>query len=174
MANSDSVNYPKHFYVPVSQISFGFCVFFLNQVTEWLPFLRTCQSGFHFPLSSVTGILQWAALSSLPQRDVRTPSVVAERCGLASTSPSGPPFGKWCSTSMVIFKLTVHRLHEVPLFQSVSSLCAGFLRSFGHSILQSPACNRVHVWGLGFQKHWRTTEAPNRLSTSEIYKGNQR
>ncbi len=42
----------------------------------------------------VTGTPQWAARSSLPQRDVQTRSVVAERCGLASTSLSGLLFGK--------------------------------------------------------------------------------
>lgn len=45
-------------------------------------------------LFSLTGTPQWAARSSLPQRVAQTPSVVAERCGLASTSLSGLPYGK--------------------------------------------------------------------------------
>lgn len=80
-----------------------------NQFVESLLFLKHINP---VPLSSVTGTPRWAALSSLPQKAVRTPLVVAERCGLASTSLSGLLFGKWCSTSMVILTWIVRTLLE--------------------------------------------------------------
>lgn len=57
---------------------------------------------------------------------------------------------------------------------SLTPTCHVSFCSFCHCVLQSSACHWVHVWGLGFQKHWRTTEALNWLATSEVYKGNQR
>ena len=69
---------------------FIICLSF-NQFVKSLLFLKHINQ---VPLSSVTGTPRWAALSSLPQKAVRTPLVVAERCGLASTSLSGLLFGK--------------------------------------------------------------------------------
>lgn len=102
-----SYNYSYSFYI-ICIVDLFFCLFpFLVTVSWFNQFVCFCFLNmfirFHEWLFSVTGIPQWAAPSSLPQRDAQTPSVVAERCGLASISLSDLPSGKWCWTLMVIF-----------------------------------------------------------------------
>lgn len=82
----------------VSCIFDSFPLSFLNSL-----FVTVSVSELDGCLALVTGTHRWAALSSPLQKGVPTHSVVAERCGLASTSQSGLPSGKWCSTSMVFF-----------------------------------------------------------------------
>lgn len=119
---------------------------------------------------------QWAALSLPLQKDAQTLLVVAERCGLGSTSLSGLLSGKWCSILMVIFKCNIggkNGSNKVVSANPNHRVLVLFC-SFCHCFLQGSACDWIYVWSFGFQKHRGAAEAFNGLSARKIYKRNQR
>lgn len=46
--------------------------------------------------------------------------------------------------------------------------------SVSHCLLQSPACDRVHVRGAGHPEHRRAAQAPDGLAASAFHQGDQR